>query len=248
MYCVSLSGGKDSVATVIKMHEMRMNDIVCVRAVIWFDKQNNISAVLPEHENYIQNVLYPILDQWNIKHYEFDSGTDYITLAHKIFKRGKHINEFYKFPCVMKSRCYINGCCKMPAIKKCQHIFPDAIKIIGIAYNETERAERLLNANNRSILYENKINEDDCLQLCKKYNLLSPIYTHCIRDGCWFCPQMCINNSQYIDEQYPELVNKLKQIEKLKGDINFCRKSQGGTVEAFYSRRYKRNVNKGKIL
>lgn len=246
MYCVSLSGGKDSVATIIKMHEMGITDIVCVRAVVWFDKSNNITAELPEHENYIQNVLYPILDQWDIKHYEFDSGTDYITLGHRIFKRGKHIGQFYKFPCVMKSRCYINGSCKIPAIKKCQEMFPNAIKIIGIAYNESERAERLLNNDKRSILYENKINESDCIELCKKYSLLSPVYDHTIREGCWFCPQMSISNSQYIDEQYPKLVDKLKEIEKLKGDINFCRKTQGGTVESFYNRRYKRKSKKGR--
>ena len=54
------------------------------------------------------------------------------------------------------------------------------------------------------------IKEQDTFEICRKYNLLSPLYDLGIkRDGCWFCPNAKKLERQYIKEHYPQLVKKI---------------------------------------
>lgn len=36
------------------------------------------------------------------------------------------------------------------------------------------------------------------LELCKKYDLLSPIYSFATRNGCWFCPNVSKNELEHL--------------------------------------------------
>ncbi len=49
-------------------------------------------------------------------------------------------------------------------------------------------------------------------QLCKHYNLLSPIYEHRKRSGCWFCPNQNYESFAKLKINYPELWSELEKL------------------------------------
>jgi hypothetical protein len=51
--------------------------------------------------------------------------------------------------------------------------------------------------------------------MCKKYNLLSPIYKNGSRGGCWFCPNQQIKGFAKLKKNYPLLWEELREISKL---------------------------------
>ncbi len=51
--------------------------------------------------------------------------------------------------------------------------------------------------------------EADAAKLCEKYGLLSPVYEHCRRNGCWFCPNARNSELKHLAEHHPELFEKL---------------------------------------
>lgn len=90
---------------------------------------------------------------------------------------------------------------------------------IGIAADEVERmfslrARATDKLHKRSVLYENGITERDAFDICKPYDLVSPIYGITDRGGCWFCPKQRIYSVYRLWKEYPEYFNDLKMIEK----------------------------------
>lgn len=240
-FYLSFSGGKDSTASAIIAHEKGLN-VTIIYAHFYFDKARNITAVLPEHEDFIQNVIFPKFKEWGFEIIQVEPVIDYVTQYHKTITRGKNKGYEYGFPMPFKSSCWVNSRLKMKAINKCHKIIGENPEIIGIAYDEIERYERICTGNKQSILFDNKITEHEALEICKKYGLLSPIYDNMQRDGCWFCNQMNIASSMYIKEHYPELIEELKILEKncnCKPDKNYFAKNYQ-TVEQFFNRKYKR--------
>lgn len=65
----------------------------------------------------------------------------------------------------------------------------DLLECVGIAADEPRRLARL-GKNKFSLLAEKGITEKQAVEICKKYNLLSPIYSieGIKRDGCFFLP------------------------------------------------------------
>ena len=49
----------------------------------------------------------------------------------------------------------------------------------------------------------------DTYNLCQERGLLSPIYGHCRRNGCWFCPNASDNELLHIITNYPEMFDRL---------------------------------------
>lgn len=58
---------------------------------------------------------------------------------------------------------------------------------VGIAGDELKRLARLAGTNKVSLLAKYGVAETSALALCKRYNLLSPIYEFTSRGGCFFC-------------------------------------------------------------
>lgn len=58
---------------------------------------------------------------------------------------------------------------------------------IGIAIDEKKRLQRF-NKRQISLLAKYNYTEEMAFELCRKYGLLSPIYSFSKRGGCWFCP------------------------------------------------------------
>lgn len=90
----------------------------------------------------------------------------------------------------------------------------DVIQYVGIAYDEPKRYERLDHTKTQCPLYDLKITEQEALEICKEYDLLSPIYETSFRGGCWFCPKQSMKQLKWLYQTHRDLWNILKEMEK----------------------------------
>lgn len=79
----------------------------------------------------------------------------------------------------------------------------------------TVRTERRTSSTYRSLLVEQGLTENDAMEICKKYDLLSPMYgvDGIFRGGCWFCPKQCLSDLYSLWKNYPDLYNSLLEME-----------------------------------
>ena len=64
------------------------------------------------------------------------------------------------------------------------------------------------------------ITEIDAFNLCKKNNLLSPVYNLTKRNGCWFCPNAKDTELLHVLNNHVNLFNKLIEWENEKNVVN----------------------------
>lgn len=219
-YICSCSGGKDSVATIILAHEKGYPLDEIVFSEVMFDR--NTSGELPEHIDFINNKLKPQCEKWGYKFTIVHSEKTYMDYFNHIVTKSKYKDRNGKasgFP--MSGRCVINGKCKIPPIKKYLKSLDEFIQYVGIASDEPKRLERLTD-NKISILAKENYTENMALELCKKYDLLSPVYEFTKRGGCWFCPNASFNELYHLYHHHRDLFNKLKALEKETDIIGYC--------------------------
>ena len=85
----------------------------------------------------------------------------------------------------MSGRCQINRSVKVLPIKRFLKSFEEEFaQYIGIAIDEPVRLDRVVRTTNQiSLLQKYGYTEDMAFDLCKKYDLLSPIYDFSPRGG-----------------------------------------------------------------
>lgn len=184
-HVVACSGGKDSVATILTALEYNepLDEVTWVE--VMFDKET--SGEIPEHREFVYNALKPFCEKNGIRFTVLHSPKTYDDVFHQIFKSGKNNGKKYGF--ARARGCFVNRECKLKAFKKYKRQQEsNVIFYIGIAADEDKRLKRLNNKTEISLLAKYGIAEKDALELCKKYNLLSPVYEISRRNGCWFCP------------------------------------------------------------
>ena len=184
-YVVACSGGKDSVATILISLEKNepLDEVVWVE--VMFDKET--SGEVPEHRYFVLNSLKPFCENNGIRFTVLHSPKTYEDVFHQTFKRGKNSGKKYGF--ARARGCFVNRECKMKAFKEYKRRqVSNVVFYVGIAADEPKRLERLNHKTEVSLLAKYGISEKDALKLCKKYNLLSPVYGISRRNGCWFCP------------------------------------------------------------
>lgn len=217
-----VSGGKDSVATVIlaHIHNEPLDEIVF--SEVMFDE--NISGELPEHIDFVKNKLFPVFESWGYKTKVLHSNETYIDCFYKV-NRGKKVPQrkgmYYGFPMAM--RCIINSRSKIKPIKdylKSQD--EEFVQYIGIAIDELKRLEKLSGTNKISLLEKYGYTEQMAYDLCKEYGLLSPTYSFASRGGCWFCPNARMPELRHLRANYPDLWNKLLELEEVPNTIGYC--------------------------
>ena len=184
-YVVACSGGKDSVATILTAlkNSEPLDEVTWVE--VMFDKET--SGEVPEHRNFVYDRLKPFCEEHGIRFTVLHSSKTYDDVFHQTFKRGK--NEGKKYGFARARGCFVNRECKLKAFKEYKRRQEsNIIFYVGIAADEPKRLKRLNNKTEISLLAKYGIAEKDALELCKKYNLLSPVYEISRRNGCWFCP------------------------------------------------------------
>lgn len=210
-YIASCSGGKDSVATVILAHENNEPLDLILFSEVMYDE--NISGELPEHIEFIKNVLFPTFESWGYKTKILHSNKTYLDCFHHKATKGKRIGMKLGFP--MSGKCKINDECKIKPIKDFyKKINEPVLQYIGIAIDEPERLSRIKSSDDKmSLLEKYGYTEKMAFELCKEYDLLSPAYNFSFRGGCWFCPNARKREMQHLRKHHKELWNKLLELE-----------------------------------
>ena len=130
--------------------------------------------------------------------------------------RGKRAGMGLKTGFPMAGKCQINRSVKVQPIKDfLKSMDPEEyMQYLGIAVDEPKRLERLRGTNRISLLEKYGYTEKMALELCKKHDLLSPIYDFAPRGGgCWFCPNARREELKHLRTYHRDLWDKLLELE-----------------------------------
>lgn len=112
-------------------------------------------------------------------------------------------------------KCYIQRDLKNRPLERYMRTLRGQItQYVGIAADEPKRLARLAGTNKVSLLAKYGVAEASALALCKRYNLLSPIYEFTSRGGCFFCPNAGWSELQHLYNYHPDLWNYLLALQK----------------------------------
>lgn len=209
-YVASVSFGKDSLAMLIKIKELGLPLDEVIYVDIMFD--DNISGETPEMASFITKAEKTLKEKFNIKVTHL-KGITFKEQFYKVKQRGNHIGDNYGFPYTIGAWC--NDRLKMQPIKEyLRKQKNQVIQYVGIAYDEPKRYERLNHQTHIAPLYDLKITEKEAMEICEKYDLVSPIYKTSFRGGCWFCPKQRLSQLKWLYKEHNDLWNILKDMEK----------------------------------
>ena len=209
-YLASLSFGKDSMAMLIKIKELGLPLDEVIYVDIMFD--DDTSGETPEMASFITKAEKILKEKFNVEVTHL-RGVTFKEQFYKVKQRGKHVGDNYGFPYTIGAWC--NDRLKMQPIKEYMRKQTDeVIQYVGIAYDEPERYERLNHETHIAPLYDLKITEKEAMEICEKYDLLSPIYKTSFRGGCWFCPKQRLSQLKWLYQEHNDLWNTLRDMEK----------------------------------
>lgn len=220
----SWSGGKDSTASIIleRIHGLPKSTIIF--SEVMFDKKRGISGELPEHIEWVHNTAIPRFEEWGYTVKIVRADLDYLDLFFHKKEKSKYPEHIGK-----RSGFFLGGMCagnrllKLNPIKQYyKQIKGPFVQYVGIAIDEPERLARLEGTNKVSLLAQYGYTEQMALELCRGYGLLSPMYEHTKRGGCWFCPNNGIRWFARLKTVYPDLYFEL---ERLSHTPDMCSKN-----------------------
>lgn len=215
-YIHSWSGGKDSTATVILDHIHNLPPSTIVFSEVMFDKKRNISGELPEHIDFIKEKAIPIFQEWGYEIKLLQADKDYLDCFHSTIQKSKipeRNGKKHAFP--LGGKCIINRDVKSKAMRNFfKTVNEDFIQYVGIATDEPRRLERLNGTNKISLLARYSYTEKMAYDLCREYDLLSPIYDFTKRGGCWFCPNQSYAELSHLKQYYPHLWAELEKLSR----------------------------------
>lgn len=212
-YIASFSGGKDSTASIILAHEKGEPLDLILFSEVMFDE--NISGELPEHIDFIKNKCIPLFKSWGYETKILHSELNYLDLFFREPTRGKRYGSGLRSGFPMAGKCQINRSCKVEPIKKFLKEYKEEyMQYLGIALDEPKRLARL-DGNKVSLLEKYGYTEQMAFDLCKKYDLLSPIYDFTKRGGCWFCPNARDCELRHLRKNHEVLWNNLLALENI---------------------------------
>lgn len=202
---LSLSYGKDSMACLGAIEELGWTLDRIVTAEVW--ATDTIQADLPpmvEFKDYADRI---IKERYGIEvehYYAIKNGEKhtYERLFYERRKSGKFAGGIKGWTMVKK--CEAQQALKMSAINRAKRSAKESIQYIGIAIDEPNRFHNLAD-DKLSPLVEIGWTEQDAKQWCEKNELLSPIYSHIARGGCFFCPCQSTGQLRLLRKNYPEL-------------------------------------------
>ncbi len=205
-YIASCSFGKDSLAMLIKIKELGLPLDEVIYCDIRFD-DTSLSGETPEMAKFIPKAEKILKEKFNIEVKRITSKWTFKDHFYRVKQRGNRIGDNYGFPYVVGSWC--NSRLKIEPIRDyLKSIKEPVIQYVGIAYDEPVRYERLNHKTHIAPLYDLKITESEAMELCRKYDLLSPIYETSFRGGCWFCCKQSLKQLKWLYEKHPELWKK----------------------------------------
>ena len=225
MYIHSWSGGKDSTAGVILDHIHGLPPSKIIFSEVMFDKKRGISGELPEHIDFVRNKATPIFEGWGYEVEIVHAKKDYLDIFFHVIQKSKVQDRIGKYAgWVLGGMCAASRDLKIKPIcdyyKRLDLAETEYKQYVGIAIDEPERLKRLEGSNKVSLLQRFGFTEQMAFELCKKFDLLSPIYEISKRGGCWFCPNQGYAELAHTKIKYPELWAELRELDKEKNVIS----------------------------
>lgn len=210
-YIASWSGGKDSTASIILAHEHNEPLNIIIFSEVMFDK--NISGELPDHIDFIKNKCVPLFEGWGYETKILHSDKTYMDVFFHKPVKGKRVGTGKRVGFPATGMCGIQKPCKLKPIK-CflKELDCEYVEYVGIAADEPKRLNRI-NGNKISLLEKYGYTEQMAFELCKKYDLLSPIYEFTTRNGCWFCPNARDSALRHLRNNHRKYWNTLLWLE-----------------------------------
>lgn len=218
MNIFGLSFGKDSMATLLLALEQGIKVDRVMYCEIRFD--DKISGEHPLMAEWIPQAEKTLREKFGVVVDHAYSGVTFCEQFYREKTKGKHIGDKYGFPHTIGAWC--NDRLKVKAIQKYMAQFKgqEITHFVGIAADEPKRYARMQAKETslkkyRSLLVEQNLTEQDAVEICKRYNLLAPIYGFdgVFRGGCWFCPKQCKADLYSLWRNYPDLYGKLLAME-----------------------------------
>lgn len=212
MYIASCSFGKDSIATILLALENNEPLDRVVFSEVMFDHEKGISGEITEHIEWIYSTAIPKLESMGVKVDVVRAKKDYKSFFRQCRKRGKYKGKLYGFP--IGGACVINRECKIKPIHDYYKSLGEynIVQYVGIAKDEPKRLARL-KGNKVSLLAKYDYTEQMAMDKCKKYNLVSPLYSTSCRGG-WFCMNGKIPQFVQIRQNHPEMWEQLQELSK----------------------------------
>lgn len=208
---ISCSGGKDSVALAVGMWERgyQIDEIVAVDEGMWWPQAYDVLKQITEVTGIPVNVIYP----------PENKRFEYLMLEHVITRGKRKGTKGYGWPTPINRWC--TGLCKARTLdahlKKKEAEGYHVVCYIGIAADEAERAKKesgIAKIEKRFPLIDWGMTEADCLQFCYDHGFdFGGLYKHFNRLSCWCCPLMRIGDARNLYHYYPEMWERLKDLD-----------------------------------
>lgn len=205
------SGGKDSTATVIlaKIHNIPIDKIIM--SEVMFSHKDNISGEDSDHIDWVYDIAKPRIESWGYDVEVLRDKDDYLSLFnHKTYRSKVSQRNGKSKGVFLAGRCWGNGRLKMRPIRQFRkrHCTKETIEYLGICIDEPIRLEKMKNRNENAVSLLERFNytQEMAKELCKEYDLLSPIYDSAInkRQGCWFCMNKSIAQFAELKQKEPD--------------------------------------------
>lgn len=230
-WTISWSGGKDSTATVILCHEygIQIKEIIGVRMM--YDKKR--PATLPVMTEFVDRAI-SVFESWGYSVRMVKSIKTAEELMNQKYIRSKKYPERNGKP--YGATAFARGHCYFTSIKTrtIELLNDNGYEMVGYASDETDRIHRLTDTK-QSIMVALGVVEKQTFDICRKYNLLSPLYDlGFYRDGCWFCPNAGVEQRKYLRDNHPELVREITEsIEMCDYDLTSISKRNNWVKDYF---------------
>lgn len=202
-FILGCSFGKDSLATfLLAMLKNEPLDRI-VFAEVMYDNKRNISAEHPKQIEWIYEKAIPKIKEFG---YDVDvvrAEIDFRELFYRKHVYGKFEGYIYGYP--LEWHCAVNRDMKLKPLRSYYKQFSNIVEYIGIATNEEKRLASIDMVKRISLLVKYNLDEKDAFELCRRFDLLSPLYESQDRGGCWICPNRKMSEFAEFKSLYPEL-------------------------------------------
>lgn len=207
-YIASFSGGKDSVAMVLKLieHNKPLDRIAFIDTRLDFGEQRNIIKICECKFKELKPELV------------FDYIRPELTFEEQFYtkiKKGKNKGQIYGWPYTIGFNSWCNDRLKIRPFKKYIKQFKEneVIVYLEIAADEPNRLKKL-QSNTRAPLAEWGMTEKDCLEYIKEKGFWNPLYWKFERLGCYLCPKQNLDSLRSLRRHYPYLWEKMLRMDK----------------------------------
>ena len=207
VYIASFSGGKDSVAMVLKLIEENkpLDRIAFIDTGLEFGEQNNMIRICERRFKELKPDI--IFDR-------IKPEKTFEEYFYTVKKTGKYKGQIYGWPFTAGFNSWCNDRLKQRPFRKYQKQFEgDEIIYLGIAADEPKRLKKL-ESNRRAPLAEWNMTEEDCLKYIKEKGFWNPMYWKFERQGCYLCPKQNNKSLKVVRRRYPDLWQKMLEMDK----------------------------------